>query len=282
MGNFLFKIAATIKLCKVHNCESIYPDYFLWRYLDNPPAIYMSENIWIDEIVRPRVWEWSQQEEEWLDSFGQDFKERNMQLALNFFFQSAKWFEGCEREVVNALKIKQEEKDKVRVKYDYIWYPGKDEYRPTIGISIRLGDFVGHGDYFQIPYDWYIKALNENFPNWKDRPVVVFSDDIEKAKQIFKDYPFYYADPNGTHSHKDNFKHYHSDKAIEQFILGTMMDDFIIGNSTFSWWIAYLAQQNSPFNKVIHCGQVFSKTGNMKHCDTSNYYHPSWIKQPIK
>lgn len=272
MGNWLFKYAASTALSLKHQVPSVYNEYFLWKYLKNTPWI-IGENPPCERIY-PTKWEWTQEEQDRLDQL--DYT-KNIEFSLNFFFQSYKWFEGYEKEIFNSLKIKEEEYDKVRNKYSYLF----EKKTPTIGISIRLGDFIGHGDFYQIPYDWYLKALDKNFPYWRERPVIVFSDDIEKAKQIFKGLGFFYAEANNTHIHAENFKHYHSDKAAEQFILGTMIDDWIIGNSTFSWWIAWLSWIKSPLNRVVHCGQVFSNRGNMKHCDTSNYYHPSWIKHSL-
>lgn len=272
MGNWLFKYAASTALSYKHNVPSVYNDYFLWDYLENSPWI-IEQNPECERIY-PTQWEWTKEEQERLDNL--DYT-KNIEFSLNFFFQSYKWFEGYEKEVFNRLKIKQEQTDRVKDKYQYIF----DRNQPTIGISIRLGDFIGHGDFYQIPYHWYLKALHNNFPHWKERPVIVFSDDINKAKQIFQGLGFFYADPNGTHTHADNFKHYHSEKAMDQFILANLVDDWIIGNSTFSWFLAWLSWMKSPLNRVIHCGQVFSRTGNMKHCNTEHYYHPSWIKEEL-
>lgn len=278
LGNFLSQYASNLKLSLVHNTQASYPDwYYLWKYLESPPITHSVEPKY-GEIIRPMAWGWTQEEEDYIN--GLDYS-KDVTFALNHFRQSAKWFEGYEREVYNSLKIKQEEIEKVKDKYDYLFnYNLRSEIAPTIGISIRLGDFVGHGDFYQIPTDWYIKALDEQFPLWDERKVVVFSDDIEKAKTLFKGKGFYYAEPNGTHTHAEGFKHYHSEKAAEQFILGTLMNDWIIGNSTFSWWVAWLATYNKPFSKVIHCGQVFRGKAKQER-DISNYYHPSWIKVEI-
>lgn len=272
LGNFLWKYAYNIKLCSKFGYEAQYPDYYLWKYLENPPVVFDKEPP-VDLLVRPKQWAWSQEEMEEIESL--DFKNQDISFALNHFMQSYKWFEGYEREVYNSLKIKQEEIEKVKNKYDYLF----NSPESTIGISIRLGDFVGHGDFFQIPTDWYLNAL-EQFPYWQERKVVVFSDDIEKAKTLFKGYGFYYAEPNNTHTHAEGFKHYHSEKAAEQFILGTLMDDWIIGNSTFSWWMAWLATYNKPFSKVIHCGEVFRGKRKQEN-DITHYYHPSWVKVEI-
>ena len=283
LGNFLFQWASNIKLCSVHNTQAIYPDwYYLWKYLENPPLTYSVEpEVNYSTLIRPMNWWWTQEEEDYINSL--DYS-KDVMFALNHFMQSAKWFKGYEREVYNSLRIKQKEIEKVQDKYSYLFnYNLHSEKVPTIGLSIRLGDFIDSNPkctFYQIPFDWYLIALKQ-FPYWEQRKVVVFSDDIERAKKIFKGYPFYYAEPNNTHTHADGFKHYHSEKAAEQFILGTLMDDWIIGNSTFSWWMAWLATYNKPWSKVIHCGEVFNPKGSHAHCDTSNYYHPSWIYCPI-
>lgn len=277
LGNFLFQMAATTALCKKHQCETIYPNwYYLWKYLENPPMTYSEGGYYYtDQLIRPRKWEWTQEEHDWLDTFGQDFREKNMELALNFFFQSYKWFEGYEKEVCESLKPKVEYTDQLTRKYNHLFTD-----KPTIGIGIRLGDFEGHGDFFQIPYSWYINALDEQFPNWKtDYTIVVFSDDIPKAKRIFQHFPFNYTDFNDTASHRENFKYYHGD-ASEQFFLGTLMDNFICGNSTFSWWQSYLAKAGTRNGKVVHCGQVFRGKAKQER-DITHYYCKDWIQVNI-
>lgn len=277
LGNFLFQYASNLKLSLVHNTQASYPDwYYLWKYLENPPITHLEEPKY-GEIIRPMAWGWTQKEEDYINSL--DYT-KDVTFALNHFRQSYKWFEGYEREVWNSFKIKQEEIEKVQEKYSYLFnYDLRSAKPSTIGISIRLGDFVGHGDFFQIPTEWYIKAL-EKFLHWKERKVVVFSDHIEKAKELFKGKGFYFTEPNNTHTHAEEFKHYHSEKAAEQFILGTLMDDWIIGNSSFSWWVAWLATYNKPWSKVVHCGEVFRGKKKQEN-DITHYYHPSWIKVEI-
>lgn len=271
MGNFLFKYAWSVAMYRKYYLVSSYPDYYLWQYLIDKPLRESDVDRIGAKMLRPSHWHWTQEEQDRVEDF---INHNNTQVSLDFFFQSEKWFEGYENQVFNALRFKNIEVERIKDKYDYLF--NSSEYRPTIGIGIRLGDFVGHGDFYQISPEWYIDCL-KNFPFWEERKVVVFSDDIEKAKIIFKDYPFYYAEPNNTHTHEENFKYYHGD-ASEHLILGSLMDDWIIGNSTFSWWQAWLATYNKPWSKVFHCGEVFSKTGNMKDIDTSDYYCKNWIK----
>lgn len=278
LGNWLFKYAWSVAKEEQFGEVTMYPEnYYLWQYLKVKPNT--KENY---TEFRPNAdflkvnWEWSPEEMKRVDDILINGKDTL--VSLDSFFQSEKWFENYKPYVKRALRFTDDAEINVLTKYKHVC--GSD--KPTIGIGIRLGDFVGHGDFYQIPGSWYILALNEHFPYWKtENEVVIFSDDIEGAKRMFAGYEydsFKYAEPNNTHTHNDNFKYYHGD-ASEQLILGGLMNNFIIGNSTFSWWQAWLATYTS--GKVIHCGKVFSDTGNMKHIDTSNYYPKSWIEYQI-
>lgn len=278
LGNFAFKIAWSVAKWNQYKIQTYYPDYYLWKYLKVPPVITTGQPN-TRNVVRPLGWEYSEFRDNLLNSQIAINQSNNKDsiISLDYFFQSEKWFKGYEKEVIEFFSFKDEYIDLIKDKYSYIL----NRPEPTIAIGVRLGDFIGHNDFYQIPYTWYIEILENYFPHWKERPVIIFSDHIEKAKEIFKDYPFFYPEPNNTHTHADNFKHYHND-AAEQFILGTLMDDWIIGNSTFSWWQAYIAQFNSPLNKVFHSGEVFSDKGKLKNIDTFNYYPHYWYKHGIE
>lgn len=273
LGNFLFKYAWSIAKGEQFGEVTTYPkNYYLWQYLKYPP--YFAEEPKPNSEFIKVNWEWSIEEELRINNLIKN--KRDKLVSLDSFFQSEKWFENYTQKVFNALRFTDEASDRVYNKLNTIHLFDK----PTIGIGVRLGDFIGHGDFYQIPHDWYISALDNHFSNWRtDYNVIVFSDDIEKCKIVFKDYPFNYAEPNNTHTHADNFKHYHGD-ASDQLISATWIDNFIIGNSTFSWWQAWLCKNFSTgkLGKIIHCGKVFSDTGRMKDIDTSNYYPKNWIK----
>lgn len=270
-GNWLFKYAWSVRMKEQFGEPTQYPEYYLWQYLKVPPLI--GENL-TGDLIKVN-WEYSPEEDkricsEVIKNDPEAYKPKI--ISLDSFFQSEKWFENYKDEVWLSLLFEDTVKRQVYHKYLYMFQ------KLTIGIGIRLGDFIGHGDFYQIDPDWYISALNTYFPNWEEKyNVVVFSDDIKMGREIFKDFPFEYAEPNGTETHKDNFKYYHGD-ASEQLILGYMMDNFIIGNSTFSWWQAWLSNHNKKSSTVIHSGKVFSETGNMKHINTKDYYPERWIK----
>jgi len=268
LGNFLFKYAWSIAKMHQFNEFTTYPEYYLWKYLQTSPKISDNELYWSDSQIKVN-WEWSPEEVNRVDTLIQNPGTKT--ITLDSFFQSEKWFENYEQQVFESLQIKPDFKEKIYIDNLQLFQ------KPVIGIGVRLGDFVGHGDFYQIKPNWYLQALEHYFPTWReDFNVIVFSDHIERAKQLYNEHKeLFFAEPNGTHTHADNFKHYHND-ASKQFVLGTMMDHWIIGNSTFSWWQAWLATYGKKDSKVIHSGKVFSDSGNMRHINTEHYYAKEW------
>jgi len=266
LGNYLFLYAGINIIIYKSGNELVLPDYYAWKYLVNPPKIDNDRSY--DEIFHLFK---DDNIEKTMDNYVKYFienKDRVININLGSHLQSEQYFLDNIDYIKTKLLIKQDEIDKVRNKY------GNFFNKPTIGIGIRLGDFINHGVFYQIPFDWYTKALATEFPNYNDYNVIVFSDDIEHAKKIFKDWNFLYAEPNGTHTHKDNFVHYHKDP-MEQFILASQMDNFIGGSSTFSWWNCWMVK-NFNNGKVVHSGKNLSIAGEKEHGTNKDYYPESW------
>ena len=101
--------------------------------------------------------------------------------------------------------------------------------------------------------DYYKSAL-DLFDS--DREVIIFSDDTEwcKEQELFADDRFAVAEGG------DQFY---------DLCLMSMCDDFIIANSTFSWWGAWLGNRG----KVIAPKNWFGET--LGH-DTKDLYCKGW------
>lgn len=96
-------------------------------------------------------------------------------------------------------------------------------YLPYVAIHLRRGDYVNNSFYCDLAMTgYYIDAVNQ-FPN---RKFIVFSDDIPFAKTYFEGDKFTFDD---------------SDSEMESFNKMASCDSFIIANSSFSWWAAYLS-----------------------------------------
>ena len=131
--------------------------------------------------------------------------------------------------------------------------------KKTILLSIRRGDFVDHPDYFQLPIHYYLQALIHNFPDWKEKNLILLSDDIDYCKFHF--------------SFLENAFFAHQLSAEEQLALGSLCDDFIISNSTFSWWCAWLGEKkHSTIIRPLH---YFTESKNKKDND-KDYFPDRW------
>ena len=123
-----------------------------------------------------------------------------------------------------------------------------------VALHIRRGDFLRNSaNHHNLGLDYYEKAL-KYFPN---RNVIVFSDDPEwcKEQELFSDDRFLIAEGNSNYV---------------DMCLMSQCDDFIIANSTFSWWGAWLA----------NCGKVIAPKKwfgpNNAHLNTKDLYPDAW------
>ena len=168
-------------------------------------------------------------------------------VSLWGFFQTEKYFKHIEDDIRKDLTFKDE-----------IVSPCK-ELRETvdnpIALHIRRGDFIiNSGNHPPLGLDYYEKALKE-FDD--ERNVIIFSDDTKwcKEQKLFESDRFIVAEDN------DQF---------HDLCLMSMCDDFIIANSTFSWWGAWLGN----IGKVIAPKKWFGE--NLNH-DTKDLYCEGWI-----
>lgn len=274
LGNWWFNYAALLSLAKRTGHELLLPDYHAWPYMLNPPL--KDRNIIpADETFHYRTNDYSRAELDWLREYFASKKDKVININLGPNNQSEKWFNEDLDYVKEMLRFSESALVEVSKKYAHILNNGKQ----TIGIGIRRGDFVGHGVFYQIPLEWYTKTLETEFPDWKNYNILFFSDNIPEIKTRFISKNFHFAEPNNTHTHANNFKYYHNNP-MEQFILGTLCDHFIGGNSTFSWWQMWYVK-NFNNGKVVHCGKNLSNAGELKYGKNPDYYPDSWTLHKI-
>lgn len=128
----------------------------------------------------------------------------------------------------------------------------------AIAVHVRRGDFLNPGmsnrriiidskDYYQNAFDIMSNSV--------ENPVFyVFSDEISWAKQNFKGENFKFISHNiGSNSYLDMY-------------LMSLCKHFIIANSSFSWWAAWLAENKkkkviipSPWIKGSNCKGLYPK-----------------------
>ena len=122
-GNWWAKIVWSIRMKIKYNIDTSYPDYYwLWNYTKNQPLLFdKSLPQWVDFTLRPRKWTYDLEEEEWIESQVEEFRTKNVEVALNFFFQSSLIIRGIEKEVCDFFEFKQEVIDRIKNKYDKVF-----------------------------------------------------------------------------------------------------------------------------------------------------------------
>lgn len=265
IGNMLYSYAFLLKYAKKFNRELILPDYYLWKYLKNPPKIGNIEGSLTFHFRHDGL------DLDYVDQFFTENADKDIIVNLNPYTQSEEWFLDYKDYILQMLEFKGEEIQKVKNQYSDILN------KPTIGISIRLGtDFTHNDGFYHVPNNWYIDVLDQNFLNWRnDYSVIIFSDNIAEAKTIFRNYPFNYAEQNKTHVLIYDSEHFHSEKAMNHLILMSLMDNMLISNSTFSWWGSYLAQNNKKGD--VYCtGKNFANKYYQDSKNNDTFYPKSW------
>lgn len=211
LGNHLFQIASTIGLGLKYGHDRTFPDWPYNQYFEKP----------LPTGGRFEAWELPEkaftfQEEDKL-------KDRTENFDVDGWRQSEKYWEGQEWYIRSQFTFTRELQKKVRQRFR------KALSRPAIAISVRRGDFVGNPNYYQLPVRYYLLALFEGIPDWEQHNVIIFSDDLAWCRIHFEGVPgISFAE--GTD--------------IEQLCLMSMCQHFIISNSTFSWWGAWLGEKD--------------------------------------
>lgn len=210
LGNQLFQIAATIGLAKKHGVDYGFPEWEYSKYFQNTLPGYPG-GLEAEKVVEPNF------------NYTDIILDQGRDIDLAGYFQSEKYFDSVKRYIKDQFSFDQ-----------YI-YPDlflknkiKDSITRICAIHVRRGDYVGHPDYFQIPLQYYINAI-KHIP--EGTLFYVFSDDIDWCKKNFKI-------PN------TDFIFIEGNSEIMDFALMKTFDHFIIANSSFSWWAAWLSENN--------------------------------------
>lgn len=242
-GNQLFQIAATIGLAKKFGHEFKFPPWAYAEVFDNDwPVLGVQRWRPFRPIPEPHF------------HFQELALRSDVDYDVNGWRQSERYWEGAKDEVRNFFKFDSKVLEGVRTIH------AKALARPCIAISVRRGDFVDNPNYWQIPALYYIQALFKHFPDWRDHNVLIFSDDIPYCRVHFEGLP-------GVH--------FADGPPAFQLALMSQCQHFIISNSTFSWWGAWLGEKQG--SRVIRPAYNFD--GQLKQANREDDFWPArWTK----
>lgn len=238
LGNQLFQYASLIGIARKHNTNLVLPSWSYAQYFNQEfPTGDCGLGIVVKEFKLS-----------YIDNWG--LIDWDQPIDMIGYLQSEKYWQHCKDEVIQALEFKADFKKNIRKKQDF--------NRPTIAIHIRRGDYVNHPNFAQLPISWFLDAL-KLFPNWLNSNIMIFSDDIPFCKLYF--------------SHLNNVCFSENNSPIEDLCLMAQCDLFILSNSTFSWWGAYLSGvsgENIIRPDCFYAGQY--KADN----DDKDFWPESW------
>lgn len=237
-GNQLFQIASTIGIAEKNNHEFCFPK---WQF---------SEYFEFNFNTCSNVEDWIHIKENQFNYYEWKLSDKN--YDLNGWLQTEKYF--FESKIKEVFKFNSQFENDLIEKYKFLFL------KKTILVSVRRGDFVNNPNYFQLSYQFYLTALIYHFGELEDYNVVFASDNISYCKKHFSFLPNVFFLENLS--------------PVEQLCLGAKLDNYVISNSTFSWWLAWLGEKNE--SKIIRPIQIFDNDFSKKH-DESDYFPNRWI-----
>jgi hypothetical protein len=222
LGNQMFQIASTIGIANMSNNKFSFP---YWRNYDAIERFQTNEDIdmqryfvnalpLIDESINfvDYSMNWGYHDTRF---------DANTNMNLIGHMQSEKYFEHCQDEVRHYLTLKKPET-----------YYHPIENGNNVAIHLRLGDY--EGNYHPImTRDYYLSAIDIMKSNGLNN-FYVFSDEIDKAKSVFEGI--------------ENVSFVNGVGTMEDLYTMQLCSHFIIANSTYSWWGAWLSQNK---NKIV-------------------------------
>lgn len=127
----------------------------------------------------------------------------------------------------------------------------------SVCLHIRRGDYLNDPVFNVCKEDYYYRAIEKMKILLPDAHYYVFSDNIEEVQGLFakyEDMKFTYVDSRFTDQ--------------ESMYLGSCCNNFIMSNSSYSWWMQYLSKNTSKI--VLAPNRWF---GIKRPC---NIYQSNW------
>ena len=245
LGNAMFQIASTIGIARNSGNFFAFP---YWKNYDALDRFNASEDIDMQKhFVHPLpIMDESLNYRNFDCSWGyHEFPIGDENLNLIGHMQSEKYFKDCKNLVRHFLTMKQPER-----------YYKPEDGTAMVAIHLRCGDY--DDNYHPIMSREYYEEAISIMKSLGLYKFCVYSDDLDKAKTIFDGLgDIVYADSYGT---------------IEDLYSMSQCSHFIIANSTYSWWGAWLSKNES---KVVIAPKKWF--GIIAGISSEDIYCKNWI-----
>lgn len=246
LGNYMFQIAAAESLGVKHNdsvvfsetdCTSCHANVSKYKF-----DIFRNVNISHQPLMLIK-YDYDE------PKFSYDELPYRKDMRLVGYFQSEKYFN--EDKIRDLFRAPKQISDFIDENYNWILV------NPTCSIHVRRGDYLNLPNHHPTcSMDYYKKAM-EIMP--EGTKYLVFSDDIQWCKENFIG---------------EEFEFVEGLKDVVDLYLMSSCDNNIIANSTFSWWGAWL---NNNEDKIVVAPKLwFGPAKN--NFDTKDIIPDKWIR----
>ncbi len=169
------------------------------------------------------------------------------------FWQSYRYFDKYREDILKMIRPKAKPSSVVEE------LSAKMQQEASVSLHVRRGDYAGM--HWLLPMEYYDRAIEKLMEIGKEVSCVyVFSDDMDFSREYFEkkayeDIRFEYVDYDDK------------DRTIYDMYLMSKCRHHIIANSSYSWWGAYLGEDE---DRVVIC----PKTGMWG----DDFYPDEWVK----
>lgn len=177
-------------------------------------------------------------------------------VYLDGYWQSPKYFKGYEGIIKEDFNLKNIPSPNIQILANEI------SSINSLCIHVRRGDYVGSKYHEVVNNEYYEKGIEYIFSKTPIEKIYVFSDDIDWCREnlSFK-IPAMFVDDE-----------YAGSKGEGHMFLMSQCRNFIIANSSFSWWGAWLCVNK---DKIVVCPKQWFGDASI---DISDLIPDKWIK----
>lgn len=177
-------------------------------------------------------------------------------IYLKGYWQNPKYFQDMRKVLIHDFSLKNILPARIQLLREEV------QGRESLCIHVRRGDYVGNKFHNVLDKDYYPRSFQKIKDIAPVEHVYIFSDDIDWCrKNISFDLPTTFVG-----------EEFAGEKATGHFELMRACKYFIIPNSTFSWWAAWLS--DSPEKIVI----APKKWINDDSINTKDLIPPEWVQ----
>jgi len=230
LGNMIFQIAATLSMAIDKGVDASFPNLMSQLININNDSFYNSKIKHSIEYLSLFDKLLTEQPPQGLKTYRYPFHydstiPEGNEFIIDGFFQSEKYFKKNEKKIKEILTVPKNVLDIINIKYKLLL-----ELKTT-AIHVRRGDYLKFPKHHPTQSVDYYKKSIELLNNTEK--FIIFSDDIEWCKSNFIGDEYYFI---------ENEKDY-----VELYLM-SMCNNVITSNSSFSWWGAWLNNNN---DKII-------------------------------